>query len=83
MKTSLITGISGQDGAYLARLLLAEGHRVIGVVRRPAPGSGLHGLRYLGIQNEVRLEVCDLTDRTAVAALLGAARPDEVYNLAA
>jgi GDPmannose 4,6-dehydratase len=83
MKTCLITGISGQDGAYLARLLLDEGHRVIGTVRQPPPDGGLFRLKYLGIDGRVRLEICDLTDRAQVTALIAQVRPDEIYNLAA
>lgn len=83
MKTSLITGISGQDGAYLAKQLLGQDHRVVGVLRKPPPANGLPGLNYLGIADRILLEAADLTDRTQVAALLELVRPDEIYNLAA
>jgi len=84
MKTSFITGITGQDGAYLARLLLARGHRVIGGVRRSA-SSGLWRLEELGIASHERLSLVnfDLLDPGGAVRLLAGHRPHEVYNLAA
>jgi GDPmannose 4,6-dehydratase len=80
MPTALITGITGQDGSYLAELLLAKGYRVVGVVRRTSHDS------YERIQHLVgRVEVvpADLLDQHSLQAVIQDARPDEVYNLAA
>lgn len=81
MKVAIITGISGQDGAYLAQLLLSKGYKVIGVVRDL--NRKLTGLEYLGIRNEVALELCDLWEQASILRLLAKYRPDEIYNLAA
>ncbi|GGM96503.1 GDP-mannose 4,6-dehydratase [Dyadobacter beijingensis] len=81
MKVAIITGISGQDGAYLAQLLLSKGYKVIGVVRDL--NRKLTGLEYLGIHNDVTLELCDLWEQASILRLLAKHRPDEIYNLAA
>jgi GDPmannose 4,6-dehydratase len=81
-KTSLITGITGQDGAYLARLLLGKGRRVVGVVRHDQLGLPVRGLEYLGIAPQLDLVACDLCSDGEVRALLDSVRPDEIYNLA-
>jgi len=80
MRTALITGITGQDGSYLAELLLEKGYRVVGVVRRTSHDS------YERIQHLVgRVEIvpADLLDQHSLQAVVAEARPDEVYNLAA
>jgi len=80
MPTALITGVTGQDGSYLAELLLAKGYRVVGVVRRTSHDS------YERIQHLVgKMEIvpADLLDQHSLQAVVRAARPDEVYNLAA
>jgi GDPmannose 4,6-dehydratase len=77
---ALITGISGQDGSYLADLLLGKGYRVIGVLR---PGTGALPPRLSHLQGRIELHECNLSDQRAVAALLEASRPAELYNLAA
>jgi GDPmannose 4,6-dehydratase len=82
VKTSLITGITGQDGAYLAQLLLGKGHRVVGVVRHSQLGLPVAGLEYLGVAPRVRLVACDVCSDGEVRALLEAVQPDEIYNLA-
>lgn len=82
MKTAIITGISGQDGAYLAKLLLSKGYKVIGLVR-PKRKMPLEGLAFLGIINKVELKEVDLLDKDAVDELIKYYCPDEVYNLAA
>ncbi|EMG38416.1 GDP-D-mannose dehydratase [Desulfocurvibacter africanus PCS] len=82
MRRSIITGIGGQDGAYLSRLLLERGHEVLGVIR-PGQSGTLPGLVQVGVSNEVRLVQCDLCSYEAVAELIATFRPDEVYNLAA
>ena len=81
-KTAIITGISGQDGAYLASILLTKGYRVIGLVRSYFDRD-LIGLKYLGIQEKVSIEKCDLTDFSQVIKLISKYQPDEIYNLAA
>ena len=65
-QVAIITGISGQDGAYLAELLVKNDYRVIGFVRSYG-NSDLHGLQYLGIRDKVTIEECDLLeDRKSV-----------------
>lgn len=81
-KTSLITGITGQDGAYLARLLLGKGHRVVGVVRHSQKYLPVAGLEYLGITPQVHLVACNLCSDVEVRTLLATEQPDEIYNLA-
>ena len=80
MKTALITGISGQDGSYLARLLLARGYRVAGT-SRDAGSAGFDGLAALGIAPEVATRTLDVTDPAAIAACLAEIAPDEIYHL--
>ena len=80
MKTALIIGVSGQDGAYLARLLLARGYRVVGTSRDP-DRNDFHRLAALDVREAVDIRRLDATDPLAVAALFDATVPDEVYNL--
>lgn len=82
MKTAIITGISGQDGAYLSQLLLSKQYKVVGLSRRPSDYN-MAGLSYLGIKNQVTLEECDLTDISQVINLISKYNADEIYNLAA
>ena len=82
MKTAFITGISGQDGAYLAALLLNKGYNVIGLTRTYTSGK-LAGLKYLGIDADVLLEECDLLDFSSILKLLKKYQPNEIYNLSA
>ena len=79
-KTALITGITGQDGSYLAELLLGHGYRVCGVVRR---ASTENFSRIEHLRGRVELFQADLLDQTSLAAVLREVCPDEVYNLAA
>ncbi len=79
-KTALITGITGQDGSYLAELLLEQGYRVCGVVRR---SSTENFSRIEHLRGQVELFQADLLDQTSLAAVLREVSPDEVYNLAA
>jgi GDPmannose 4,6-dehydratase len=81
-RTALVTGISGQDGAYLARLLLEKGYRVIGAHRRNA-GSSPWRLEELGVRADIELVLLDLAEYSNILRLLERARPDEIYNLAA
>jgi GDPmannose 4,6-dehydratase len=80
MPTALITGITGQDGSYLAELLLGKGYRVVGVVRRTSHDS------YERIQHlvgKVEIVAADLLDQHSLQTVVAESRPDEVYNLAA
>lgn len=79
-KRALITGITGQDGSYLAELLLAKGYEVIGMVRR---SSTLNFERIGHLQDDVELVPGDLLDEVSMIHILRNHRPDEVYNLAA
>tara|TARA_B100002019_G_C21265617_1_gene599253 strand:- start:1490 stop:2515 length:1026 start_codon:yes stop_codon:yes gene_type:complete len=81
-KTALITGISGQDGAYLSKLLLKKNYKVIGGDRRTASGS-LWRLNELGIQNDIEIVEFELAEFTNIYRTLEKHKPDEVYNLAA
>lgn len=79
-KRALICGITGQDGAYLARSLLEKGYDVSGT-SRDAQMSGFHNLERLGIRREVRLESMALNDFRSVLKTLVKTKPNEVYNL--
>lgn len=81
-RTAIITGISGQDGAYLASLLYKKGYTVVGFVRSQA-NTELRGLEYLGIKDKVIIEECDMLDISQVIKLLYQYKPTEIYNLAA
>ena len=80
MKTALITGITGQDGSYLADLLLEKGYRVIGMVRRT---STVNFDRISHIQDKIVLAQGDLLDQISLVDVMKEYRPDEIYNLAA
>jgi GDPmannose 4,6-dehydratase len=81
---ALITGISGQDGAYLAKLLLSKGYEVTGVVRRSSHAGVVdHRLRWLGLIDDVRLIDGDMLDLSSLCRIVAECQPDEVYNLAA
>ncbi|RCH54326.1 GDP-mannose 4,6-dehydratase [Mucilaginibacter hurinus] len=81
-KTALITGITGQDGAYLSQLLLRKGYKVVGLVRSYSHVN-IWGLEYLGLQKDVEIVECDLSDLSQVMSIIAEYRPDEIYNLAA
>ena len=83
-KTAFITGITGQDGAYLSALLLSKGYRVTGLVRRSSTAeiNDLR-LRWLGIEKDVELIDGDLTDLSGLVRSIKEIRPDEIYNLGA
>ena len=78
----MVTGITGQDGAYLSELLLNKGYRVIGAYRRTS-GLDTWRLRYLGIESKVILESMDLEDLSNQIRIVQKYQPDEIYNLAA
>ncbi len=85
MKKALVTGITGQDGAYLARLLLQKGHCVTGTVRVGSKPAGLTSpaLCALGIERDVRLVEIDFENARTLQNAIKATEPDEIYNLAA
>jgi GDPmannose 4,6-dehydratase len=80
MKTALITGITGQDGSYLAEFLLAKGYRVVGIVRR---SSTTPYERIAHLVDRVELISADLLDQTSLMDACAEVQPDEIYNLAA
>ena len=80
MKTALITGITGQDGGYLAEFLLSKGYKVIGMVRRT---STINFSRIQHIQDQIEIVQGDLLDQMSIIGILQEYRPQEVYNLAA
>lgn len=83
-KRALITGITGQDGAYLAQLLLSKGYEVAGIVRRSSTADvNLVRLEWLGIENDVQLLDGDLLDLSGITRIIRDFKPDEVYNLGA
>ena len=84
MKRALITGITGQDGAYLAQFLLSKGYEVFGVIRRSSHrGVEDHRLRWLGVAERVTLLDGDLADCSSLVRIVKETTPDEIYNLAA
>ncbi|KPG01526.1 GDP-mannose 4,6-dehydratase [Rhodopseudomonas palustris] len=84
MKRALITGVTGQDGAYLAALLLEKGYEVHGLVRRSSSADVIDAkLRWLGVHNDVRFVDGNLLDLSSLLRAMREIKPDEVYNLAA
>lgn len=83
-KKVLITGITGQDGAYLAQLLLSKGYEVYGLARRSSTSDvNLSRLQWLGIEKDVRIIDGDLLDLSGLIRTVNEVKPDELYNLAA
>lgn len=81
-KSALITGITGQDGSYLSRLLLQKGFHVIGITRSHTTAN-LKNLSYLGIGKEVEITECDMYDIVGIIGLIRKYKPSHIYNLAA
>jgi GDPmannose 4,6-dehydratase len=81
-RRALITGVTGQDGAYLSKFLLKKGYKVFGTYRRVSTPT-FWRLRYLGIADKVMLLAADLTDEGSIANAIHTSDPDEFYNLAA
>jgi GDPmannose 4,6-dehydratase len=79
-KTALITGITGQDGSYLAELLLAKGYRVVGMTRRTS--TDVHE-RIGHIVDDIEFVSGDLLDQSSITSIVAAVQPHEIYNLAA
>jgi GDPmannose 4,6-dehydratase len=82
MKTALITGITGQDGAYLSKYLINKNYKVIGITRNVQSGN-LNGLSFLEVINDVELVEANVFDLSNIIRLLEKFKPDEFYNLAA
>jgi len=82
VKTAIITGITGQDGAYLSQLLLEKNYRVVGLIRLDVKESRF-GLEYLQILDKVILRKCNLLDINDIINIFIEFQPDEIYNLAA
>jgi GDPmannose 4,6-dehydratase len=83
-KTALITGVTGQDGAYLTEHLAEQGYRVVGLVRRSASQEYLtERLKWLKVDDKIELLFGDLLDLSSLIHVMNEVKPDEVYNLAA
>ncbi|MDO9713141.1 GDP-mannose 4,6-dehydratase [Paracraurococcus lichenis] len=84
MRRALVTGITGQDGAYLSQLLLEKGYQVFGLLRRSASAEVMgERLRWLGIEGQVEMIDGDLMDLSSIIRALQVTRPAEIYNLGA
>ena len=81
-KTAIITGVTGQDGSYMAKLLLEKGYKVYGTVRRQTK-INLDNLTYLGVRDDVDLIVGDLLDEASINNMINTIRPQELYSIAA
>lgn len=81
-RTAFITGMTGQDGPYLAQLLLEKDYQVYGLIKRYS-SPNLNNLKWLGIENDIELITGDITDDGCMNHLMRSLRPTEVYNLAA
>ena len=80
--TAFVTGMTGQDGPYLAQHLVQQGYRVYGLVKRYS-NPNLDNIRWLGIENDIELVTGDITDENSMNHLMRTLQPGEVYNLAA
>ena len=76
-KRALITGITGQDGSYLAELLLKKGYKVYGLARRTSTGNFQN---IISILNEIEIERGDLSDTSSLYRIINNVQPDEIYN---
>jgi GDPmannose 4,6-dehydratase len=81
-KTAFVTGMTGQDGPYLAKLLLEKGYKVYGLIKRYS-NPNLDNIKYLGIENDLELVTGDITDDGSMNHLIKGIKPNEFYNLAA
>lgn len=82
MKKALITGVTGQDGAYIAKFLLEKGYKVFGTYRRISTPN-FWRMEYLGVKDDVELLPFDLIDSPSIMTAIEKSQPDEIYNLAA
>jgi len=80
--TAFVTGMTGQDGPYLAKLLVEKGYQVYGLVKRYS-NPNLDNIHFLGIENDIELVTGDITDENSMNHLMRSLQPQEVYNLAA
>jgi GDPmannose 4,6-dehydratase len=83
MKKALITGISGQDGSYLAEFLLDKGYKVFGLVRRTSSSTNLSRIKHLLSNTNLSLIYGDLADSASLSEAVNTTKPDEIYNLGA
>ena len=83
MKKALITGITGQDGSYLAEFLLAKNYEVHGLIRRNSSSDGTDRINHLLRLPTITLHYGDMTDYACLVELMKEIQPDEIYNLAA
>lgn len=81
-RVAFVTGVTGQDGPYLAKLLLEKDYKVYGLVKRYS-NPNLDNLKFLGIENELELVTGDITDENSMNHLIRGVKPNELYNLAA
>ncbi len=81
-KIAIISGITGQDGAYLAQLLARENYTIVGLTRS-SHNFSTKNFKYLNINTEILIEECDLLDFSSIIKVLLKYKPDEFYNLAA
>jgi GDPmannose 4,6-dehydratase len=81
-KKAFVTGMTGQDGPYLAKLLLDKGYHVYGLIKRYS-NPNLDNIKWLGIENDIELVTGDITDENSMNHIMRSIKPDEVYNLAA
>jgi len=81
MKRAFITGVTGQDGAYLAKFLVSKGYKVYGGYRRSSTRN-FWRLHYLDVKKDIELLPFDLLDQTSIISAIKTAEPDEIYNLA-
>lgn len=80
--TAFVTGMTGQDGPYLAKLLVEKGYNVYGLIKRYS-NPNLDNIKFLGIENDIELITGDITDENSMNHLMRTLHPQEVYNLAA
>ena len=81
-KLAIVTGITGQEGAYLSKFLLSENYTVVGLTRS-LNSSNVTGLQYLNIERQIELIECDLLDISQIIHIIRKYPPTEIYNLAA
>lgn len=81
-KVAFVTGMTGQDGPYLAKLLLEKDYKVYGLIKRYS-NPNLDNIKFLGIENDVELVTGDITDENSMNHIIRGTKPNEIYNLAA
>jgi GDPmannose 4,6-dehydratase len=81
-KVAFVTGMTGQDGPYLAKLLLEKDYKVYGLIKRYS-NPNLDNIKFLGIENDIELVTGDITDENSMNHIIRGVKPNEIYNLAA